>query len=110
MGKIRVEAQGDELELLGLKTVTLQSNEDWVRITGKKGVIVQGGSSYIKFWPGGIELGTKEDWVVYAREHVFSDPRSLEVPTQPSFSSPDFCLECWLIATQGRSGLMPLDS
>jgi type VI secretion system secreted protein VgrG len=79
MGKIRVEAQGDELELMGLKTVTLQSNEDWVRITGKQGVLINGGGSYLKVWDGGIEYGTKEGWIVYSRKQGTAGPKSLPV-------------------------------
>jgi type VI secretion system secreted protein VgrG len=53
MGIVRIEAEGDELQLYGQKTSTLHSGADWVKITGKKGVIVNGGGSYIKLWPGG---------------------------------------------------------
>jgi type VI secretion system secreted protein VgrG len=80
MGKIRVEAEGDELQLLGQKRVTVQSHGDWVHITGKEGVLINGGGSYLKIWDGGIEYGTKAGWVVHARTHGFEGPRSLEVP------------------------------
>jgi uncharacterized protein (DUF2345 family) len=80
MGVIWVEAEGDELQLLGQKTVTLQSNEDWVRITGKKGVIINGGGSYLKVWDGGIEYGTKDGWIVYSKKHGLAGPRSLPAP------------------------------
>jgi type VI secretion system secreted protein VgrG len=89
MGAIRVEAQGDELQLLGQKKVTVQSNEDWVEITGKKGVILNGGGSYIKLWTGGIEEGTKGDWVVHASNHTLVPPRSMAVPGKSSV-----CEEC----------------
>jgi type VI secretion system secreted protein VgrG len=80
MGKIRVEAEGDELQLLGRKEVTLQSHDDWVRITGRKGVLINGGGSYLKLWEGGIEYGTEAGWVAHARKHGFEGARSLGVP------------------------------
>jgi type VI secretion system secreted protein VgrG len=81
MGLIRVEAEGDELQLLGQKTVTLQSHEDWVNITGKKGVLIRDGGSYLKVWDGGIEYGTKEGWIVHSRKEGFVGPKSLPVTT-----------------------------
>jgi type VI secretion system secreted protein VgrG len=89
MGLIRVEAEGDELQLLGQKTVTLQSHEDWVNITGKKGVLINGGGSYLKLWPGGIEHGTKDGWIVYAKSHGFAGPKSMTVTGRPAV-----CEEC----------------
>jgi type VI secretion system secreted protein VgrG len=90
MGKIRVEAEGDELQLLGRKEVTLQSHDDWVRITGKKGVLINGGGSYAKLWPEGIEEGTEDGWIVYAASHNFAPPRSMDVPN----GKPAVCEEC----------------
>ncbi|GHU47083.1 hypothetical protein AGMMS50289_21740 [Betaproteobacteria bacterium] len=89
MGIIRIEAEGDELQLLGQKTVTLQSNEDWVHITGKKGVIINGGGSYLKLWSGGIEEGTAGGWIVHAASHTFAPPKRMAVPGKPSV-----CEEC----------------
>ncbi|MDR2788307.1 MAG: DUF2345 domain-containing protein, partial [Candidatus Accumulibacter sp.] len=89
MGKIRVEAEGDELQLLGRKNVTVQSYDDWVNITGKQGVLINGGGSYLKLWPGGIEEGTKEGWIAYAKTHDFTPPRSLPVSSKPAV-----CEEC----------------
>jgi type VI secretion system secreted protein VgrG len=109
MGIIRVEAEGDELQLLGQKKVTVQSYGDWVHITGKKGVLINGGGSYLKVWDGGVEYGTGNGWVVYSMKQEFAGPRSLEVPTKP-FSALDFCLECWLKAMQGQRAITPFDA
>jgi hypothetical protein len=102
MGKIRVEAEGDELQLLGQKRVTVQSHGDWVHITGKEGVLINGGGSYIKVWDGGIEYGTKAGWVVHARTYGFEGARSLEMPVLPkgefaaanSVDNPLACTDC----------------
>ena len=80
MGIIRVEAEGDELQLLGQKKVTLQSYGDWVHITGKEGVIINGGGSYIKVWSGGIEYGTDGKWVAHAKNHGLRGQRSIQAP------------------------------
>jgi type VI secretion system secreted protein VgrG len=100
MGIIRIEAEGDELQLLGQKTVTLQSHEDWVHVTGKKGVIINGGGSYIKLWPEGIEEGTKGGWIVYAADHTHAPPRSMGVPGKPAV-----CEECLKKAAREAAAL-----
>jgi hypothetical protein len=86
-----VEAEGDELQLLGRKNVTVQSYDDWVNITGKEGVLINGGGSYLKVWEGGIEYGTEAGWVVHARKHGFEGARSLGVPYElPEFPKTEF--------------------
>jgi type VI secretion system secreted protein VgrG len=85
-----MEAEGDELQLLGRKKVTVQSHDDWVHITGKEGVIINGGGSYIKVWPGNIEEGTDGGWVVHAASHAMKSPRSMGVPGNKPF----VCEEC----------------
>jgi type VI secretion system secreted protein VgrG len=55
-----------------------------VHITRKKGVLINGGGSYLKLWEGGIEYGTEAGWVVHARTHGFEGARSLGVPYGPS--------------------------
>jgi type VI secretion system secreted protein VgrG len=98
-----VEAEGDELQLLGRKNVTVQSYDDWVNITGKQGVLINGGGSYLKVWAGGIEYGTKETWRLHARTNVFKGPKNMEAPEKESST---FCLECWLKAARDRKGIM----
>jgi len=86
--------------LLGQKKVTLQSYGDWVHITGKEGVIINGGGSYIKLWPGGIEEGTDSGWIVYAASHNLADPRSMEVSGKPFV-----CEECLEKAAQEAAAI-----
>ncbi len=102
MGVIRIEAEGDELQLLAQKVATLLSNEDWVHIVGKKGVLINGGGSYAKFWPGGIELGTPEGYTLYSKSVVHLGPRGMPVPGKPSV-----CEECLEKAAGGASAYQP---
>jgi len=101
MGVIRVEAEGDELQLLGQKKVTLQSYDDWVHITAKEGIVLNGGGSYVKIWPGGLEEGTDSGWTAHAADHVFDSPKNMEVPN----SKPVVCEECLKKAAREASAL-----
>jgi uncharacterized protein (DUF2345 family) len=99
MGIVRIEAEGDELQLYGQKKVTLQSHEDWVHVTGQQGVLINGGGSYIKLWPEGIEEGTQGGWIVHAASHTHAPPRSLGVPEKPAA----VCEECLKKAAAQRA-------
>jgi len=103
MGTIRIEAESDELQLFGRKKVTVQSHDDWVYITAKEGILLNGGGSYLKIWSGGIEYGTKGSWVAHAKTHSLEGQRSINLPLS---MTGDFCLECWLKASQERNALM----
>jgi type VI secretion system secreted protein VgrG len=79
MGNIRIEAEGDELQLFGRRASTLRSESGWVKITGKKGIIIHGHESYIKIWEGGIEHCTGDGWEVHAKDREHAGPRSIGV-------------------------------
>jgi type VI secretion system secreted protein VgrG len=106
MGKIRVEAQGDELELLGQKSVALRSYEDWIHITGKKGVLINGGGSYVKLWPGGIECGTENEWNVHSKTQGFTGQRSFPVPDPRIPESDAPFSECYQLKNEVTSEVM----
>jgi type VI secretion system secreted protein VgrG len=58
-GKVQVQAQSDELELMALRKVTLSSSTDEVVITASKGVTLgDGAGAYIKIANGRIELAS----------------------------------------------------
>ena len=47
-GKVHIQAQSDEMQLLAQKVLSLISQSDWVEIKGKKGVRLHGGSSVLE--------------------------------------------------------------
>ena len=58
-GKIRLQAQGDGLELMALKNVTLSSSSEEVTITASKGVTLgDGAGGYIRIANGRIEIAS----------------------------------------------------
>jgi N-acetylmuramoyl-L-alanine amidase len=80
--------------------VTVQSHGDWVHITGKEGVLINGGGSYIKVWDGGIEEGTEQGWIAYAVDHDYVPPKSMDVSGKPAV-----CEECLKKAARQASAL-----
>ncbi|MEM5447590.1 type VI secretion system Vgr family protein [Paraburkholderia guartelaensis] len=58
-GKVQVQAQGDELELMALKNVVVSSSTGEVMITASKGITLGDGSgAYVKVANGRIELAS----------------------------------------------------
>ena len=81
-GKVEIAAQTDEIDILGQKKVKMHSNGDWVEITAKEGIIINGGTSYIKITAGGIEHGTNGSWKAHAGSHSMVGPKSSGVNIQ----------------------------
>ena len=58
-GKVQVQAQSDELELMALRKVTMSSSTDEISITASKGITLgDGAGAYIKIVNGRIELAS----------------------------------------------------
>ena len=92
-GKVEIAAQTDEIDILGQKKVKMHSNGDWVEITAKEGIIINGGTSYIKITAGGIEHGTNGSWKAHAGSHSIKKKKNL--PLQ--FNNPMFNDEMYIL-------------
>lgn len=88
-GKIELQAQSDNIELTAQKVIELLSTQDWVRISGKKGVLINGEGSYIKITAAGIEHGTNGKWVAHAAAHNMVGPKNIPIPPREFQKSPD---------------------
>lgn len=86
-GKIQVQAQDDELELLAKKVVAIISTTDWINITAKQGIRLNAGNSELVIDANGINGKTPGSNVIYAASHSTMGPES--VPAQ--FPGNDLC-------------------
>jgi uncharacterized protein (DUF2345 family) len=99
-GKIEIQAQSDNVEIIAQKVMRLISAQADIEIVGKKSVLLTGGGSYIRIDKGGIEEGTLGDWKAWAASHDLPGPKSLP------FEMPSIvCKDCLKRATQGGSAL-----
>jgi type VI secretion system secreted protein VgrG len=58
-GKVQIQAQGDDLELLALKNVTISSSSEEITITASKGITLgDGAGGYIRIASGRIEIAS----------------------------------------------------
>lgn len=76
-GPVRVEAHRAEIDVIAHRVLNLMSTQDWVRITAKQGVLINGGGSYIKLDQSGIETGTNGRWTVHSASKDLTGPKNL---------------------------------
>lgn len=76
-GKIEIQAQSDDIEIIAQKVLKLISVSDVIEIAAKKEILINGGDSYIRINAGGIEHGTSGSWKAHAGSHGMPGPKSL---------------------------------
>ncbi|MGN6083273.1 DUF2345 domain-containing protein, partial [Trinickia sp.] len=103
-GKIQVQAQDDELELLAKKVVAIISTTDWINITAKQGIRLNAGNSELVIDANGINGKTPGSNVIYAASHSTMGPQS--VPAQ--FPGADLCASLSSGAAQSGSSSVAL--
>ena len=84
-GKVQIQAQGDELEMMALKGVKISSSTDEISITGSKGITLgDGAGAYIRIANGRIELASPSDQID-AKGNL-----KVDGPARGSFSFPSW--------------------
>ncbi|WP_294035890.1 DUF2345 domain-containing protein, partial [uncultured Moraxella sp.] len=81
-GKVEINAQTDDIDVLALNKIKIHSNNDWVEITAPKGILINAGGSYIKITKEGIEQGTNGQWTAQASSHTLSGPANIPLETE----------------------------
>lgn len=85
-GKVEIQAQSDDIEIIAQKVLKLISAMDRVEITAAKEVLINGGGSYLRLNAAGIEHGTPGAWKVHAASHGMPGPKSVgqAIPVMPN--------------------------
>ncbi len=104
-GKVRIEAQSDEMELIAERVLRLMSTKDWVEILAKQGIRLNGGGSVVEISPEGVFVYTKGQHLVHAADHQGLGPmnKPLAFPGRPT----EFCERCFRMAAQSGSAIVP---
>ena len=106
-GKVAIQAQGDQLELLAKKVVEIISNTDWITIKAKKGVRINGGGTEIELSPGGIKGYTNGKHHIYASDHQTFTAQNKELRFPGDKPTHKVCVPCLRIAAQSHSPFAP---
>ena len=88
-GKVEIQAQSDELEIIAEKVIQIISAKEKVNITAAKEILLTAGGSYICINGSGIEEGTPGKWQVHASDRSMSGPKSknVKMPVLPGGGS-----------------------
>ena len=103
-GKVRVEAQDDNVEIVAKKVVELMSMTDWINLTAKQGIRINGGDTEVEISAQGYVVKTDGMHLVHAGSHATDGPMS-KPAAFPQFAkqiSPD----CMKSAASTRAGIV----
>lgn len=75
-GKVEVQAQSNDLDLIAEKVVRLLSTTARIEIHAKEEVMISAGGSFIKINASGISNGTPGKWTAQASMHEMPGPTS----------------------------------
>lgn len=75
-GKVEVQAQSDDLDLIAEKVVRLLSTTSRIEIHAKEEVIISAGGSFVKINASGITNGTSGKWTAQASMHLMPGPET----------------------------------
>ncbi|WP_347467757.1 type VI secretion system Vgr family protein [Burkholderia stagnalis] len=78
-GKVEIQAQSDDMELIADQVLKLISAKKRIEITAAEEILLQARGSYIRINGAGIEHGTPAKWVAHAASHAMPGPKSLPV-------------------------------
>jgi type VI secretion system secreted protein VgrG len=73
-GKVEVQAQSDDLDLIAEKVVRLLSTTSRIEIHAKEEVMISAGGSFVKINASGITNGTSGKWIAQASMHEMPGP------------------------------------
>jgi type VI secretion system secreted protein VgrG len=104
-GKIALNAQDDQLQVLAKKVVEIISNTDWITIKAKKGVRINGGGTELELSASGIKGYTAGKHEMYAADHQTFPGQSRNITFDGDKSPHKVCVPCLLIAADAHSAL-----
>lgn len=76
-GKIEIEAQSDDIEIIADQNIKLLSLKKKIEIVAAEEILFNVNGNYIKIDKNGIEQGTQNNWVVHANRHKFESEKTL---------------------------------
>jgi type VI secretion system secreted protein VgrG len=106
-GKMSVQAQNDQMELLAKKVVEIISNSDWITIKAKKGVRINGGGTELELSPGGIKGYTSGKHHIHASDHQTFPGQNKQIQFPGDKAPHKVCVPCLVIAAQAHAPFAP---
>ncbi|WP_332855495.1 type VI secretion system Vgr family protein [Duganella sp. S19_KUP01_CR8] len=102
-GKVALQAQDDQLQVLAKKVVEIISNTDWITIKAKKGVRLNGGGTELELSAAGIKGYTSGKHEMYAADHQTFPGQNRSISFLGDKVPHKICVPCLLIAADAHS-------
>ncbi|WP_321852812.1 DUF2345 domain-containing protein, partial [Paraburkholderia tropica] len=84
-GKVEIQSQSDNVEVIAQKSVKLISSVDSVQVTANQEILLTSGGAYIRLKDGNIEIHAPTKIDVKGAQHSFNGPTRLDAKF-PSWS------------------------
>jgi type VI secretion system secreted protein VgrG len=102
-GMVKVQAQGDAMELLAKKVLELISTTDWINIKARQGIRLYGGGSEVEISAAGILGYTNGKHHMFAADHQTHPPQDRPLQFPDELPHHEVCVPCMLKAAEGNS-------
>lgn len=96
-GKVQLQAQDNDMELIAKRVIELMSTQEWVNFKSPTGIRIQSGPTELTITPEGFKVITPGYDMVHAADHQTFTPASAAVTVMPTMPFSD-CPECMLKA------------
>jgi type VI secretion system secreted protein VgrG len=96
-GKVQLQAQAQDMELIAKRVIELMSTQEWVNFKSPTGIRIQSGPTELTITPEGFKVVTPGYDMVHAADHQTFTPASAAVTAMPTMPFSD-CPECMLKA------------
>ncbi|WP_426343960.1 type VI secretion system Vgr family protein [Pseudoduganella sp. R-32] len=106
-GKVSIQAQSEQMEILAKKVVEIISTSDWITISAKNGIRINGGGSEIELTSGGIKGYTSGSHHMYAGDHQTFPGKGKVLQFPGDKQVHKVCVPCLAIAAQSHSPFAP---
>ncbi|WP_199220169.1 type VI secretion system Vgr family protein [Limnohabitans sp. Rim8] len=87
-GKVQLQAQDNDMELIAKRVVEIMSTGDWIKATAAKGIRLQSGPTEVTITPEGVKWVTPGYDHVYAADHQTFTPSSAAAVAMPKLPIP----------------------
>jgi type VI secretion system secreted protein VgrG len=75
-GKVEIQSQSDDLEIIADKILKIISAKAKVHISSPKEILLTAGGSFLKIDAAGVESGTQGEFIAHAGRHNFVGPET----------------------------------
>ncbi|MDW5418473.1 type VI secretion system Vgr family protein [Iodobacter sp. CM08] len=104
-GKIQLQAQSDDIEITGDKSIKITACKENIHIVAKDEILMTAGGGYIRIKGGNIEIHCPGTVSIKGANHEMSGPASMSPPL-PIFPG-EVCIACLLRAAKNAAPFVP---